>query len=319
MHSWTENHERCTYGVIRFATPDDLPETSETTTTPLEDAASKSSVRDTKLAGRKNRLNVGYRITSKVYLVASIVHLVRRGFHPWSLYFTFGGGTFTMAILLYILKGAAAHDRLSSDTYKRLNLSVVAYSTVQLLMPFTSRVEDLFLKGPALLALVNGVKGYSYGVLGWDKSKSIGSMRVDIKAGFLSSIMGLQTVKQQSIGYLVGILFLAAMSNAKLLELCKILVVPSEEGVSKSVMILSRVSRLARLGLMTSIVYTLKDAADRGRLGGTTFVQLNYVMAAAFLSMSFYLSQVGPTPFGVLSGGLFVLTLFNGVTNARKK
>lgn len=272
-----------------------------------------------KVAGRKKRLQIGYNVSSSIYLAASLLHLLRRGIYSWSLYYVFGGGTFTMAMLLSILKGAAANDRLSSDTYKRLNLSVVAYALLQLLLPVTGWVDRLFFKLPALLALVNGVKGYGYGVLGWDKSKDKSTILTDIKEGFSASIKSLSTYNKQSVGYVVGTAFLAAMGAVKVLELIKVLLFPGADAANKSIMILSRVSRIARLGLMTSIMYTLKDAADRGRLNGTTFVQLNYLMTAAFLTMTFYLSPLGPTPLGTISGGLSVLTLYNGVTQEKKE
>jgi hypothetical protein len=224
-----------------------------------------------------------------------------------------------MAMVLFILRGAAMHDRLSSDTYKRLNLSVVAYSLMQFLLPVTGWMDRLFFKLPAILALINGVKGYGYGQLGWDKSKKTSSIIPDIKEGFSSSIKGLATYNNQSIGYVIGTTFLGTMAVVKLLELLRIMIFPAGETTANvSMMILSRASRIARLGLMTSIMYTLKDAADRGRLGGTTFIQLNYLMTAAFLTMTFYLSPTGPTTLGTISGALSVLTLYNGVTQAKK-
>lgn len=272
-----------------------------------------------KIEGRKKRLQVGYKVSSSIYVVASLLHLLRRGFYSWSLYYIFGGGTFTMAMVLFILRGAALHDRLSSDTYKRLNLSVVAYSAMQLLLPVTGWTDRLFFKLPALLALVNGVKGYGYGALGWDKRKKMSTIIVDIKEGFSSSIKGLVKFNKQSIGYVIGATFLGTMAAVKFLELLRIMVFPAGETTANvSMMILSRASRIARLGLMTTIMYTLKDAADRGRLGGTTFVQLNYLMTAAFLTMTFYLSPTGPTPLGTVSGALSVLTLYNGVTQEKK-
>ncbi len=295
--------------------PDNPSEDSET----VEKNGSADSSLEDKVAGRKKRLCVGYIVSSIAYLVASLSHTLLRGFHVWSLYYVFSGGTITMAMLLYILKGAVSNDRLSSDTYKRLNLSIIAFTILQLLLPVTSWSEWRFFKVPAIFALVNCVKGYSYGVLGWNKSKGTRAITTDLKEGFRSSLRGLVEIKKQSVGYLIGTSFVGAMSVVKLIELLKVLLFPGEGTTSASMMILSRMSRLARLSLMTSIMYTLKDASDRGRLSGTTFVQLNYLMTAGFLTMSFYLSPMGPTPLGMLSGGLSVQTLFNGITNVQKK
>ncbi|KAL3917763.1 MAG: hypothetical protein SGILL_004558 [Bacillariaceae sp.] len=293
---------------------EDKDNTSATTST--------TSMAD-KVAGRKKRLQMGYKLSSSIYMVASLLHLLRRGFYSWSLYYVFGGGTFTMAMLLFILKGAASAngDRLSSDTYKRLNLSVIAYALLQLLLPVSGWIDRLFFKLPALLAIVNGIKGYGYGVLGWDKAKEKSAIITDIKDVFTSSVKSLTSYKysKESIGYVIGTAFVGAMGVVKVMELFKTVLFPGAEAANKSMMILSRVSRIARLGLMTSIMYTLKDAADRGRLSGTTFVQLNYLMTAAFLTMTFYLSPLGPTPLGTISGGLSVLTLYNGVTQEKKE
>ena len=72
---------------------------------------------------------------------------------------------------------------------------------------------------------------------------------------------------------------------------------------------------------MSTIMYTLKDASDRDRLSGTTFVQLNFVAAAAFLSIFLYLL---PTHGKFLAntqiltaGGLFAVTLFKGLTSKK--
>lgn len=286
---------------------------------PAEKDDGISGAMSNKIAGRKKRLKLGYQISSKLYLVSSVLNLFKRGFQPLVLFYIFGGGVFTVSMLLYILRGAAANDRLASDTYKRLNLTVIGFSLLQLFMPAYHWSEGLVFKLPAIVALVNGVKGYGYGVLGWDKSKEKSAILSDIKDGVTSPIQVASVVKKESLGYLIGTTFLGVMTSIRLLDFVKVLVLPAGEGANKSYMILSRMSRLARLGVMTSIMYTLKDAADRGRLSGSTFVQLNYLMTAAFLTMSFFLSPTGPTPLGVLTGALSALTLYSGVTNVEKK
>jgi hypothetical protein len=300
---------------LKLAAEDD--DSTNSVDSPVDDA---NNSLEKKVEGRKKRLLAGYDLSATVFLAASLLHLFKRGFHSWSLYYIFGGGTFTVATTLYILKGAASHDRLNSDTYKRLNLSVISYSLLQLLMPVTSFgiSEKLFFKGPALLALVNGMKGYGYGVLGWDKSKGNSAIMTDIKEGVLSTIQGMTKIKTKSIGYWIGTVLLGIMSAFKAKELLALLLFPNPETPTTPIMLLSRISRFARLGLLTSVMYTLKDASDRGRLNGTTFVQLNYTVSAAFLTMAFYLSPVGATPLGLLAGVMSVMTFFFGVTKSKK-
>jgi hypothetical protein len=123
-----------------------------------EDAAESELLDNKKLAGRKKRLIMGYQLSSFAYLAASSFHLIKGGNN--FLYYIFGGGTFTVAGILYILKGAAQNDRLGSGTYKRLNLSIIFYAFVQQILPAMGLglSGKLFFKGPAILTLINGIK-----------------------------------------------------------------------------------------------------------------------------------------------------------------
>jgi hypothetical protein len=123
-----------------------------------DDAAATELLDNKKLAGRKKRLIMGYQLSSFAYLAASSFHLIKGGNN--FLYYIFGGGTFTVAGILYILKGAAQNDRLGSDTYKRLNLSIIFYAFVQQILPAMGLglSGKLFFKGPAILTLINGIK-----------------------------------------------------------------------------------------------------------------------------------------------------------------
>eukprot|EP00592_Proboscia_alata_P014955 CAMPEP_0194395850 /NCGR_PEP_ID=MMETSP0174-20130528/124652_1 /TAXON_ID=216777 /ORGANISM="Proboscia alata, Strain PI-D3" /LENGTH=83 /DNA_ID=CAMNT_0039191831 /DNA_START=2151 /DNA_END=2400 /DNA_ORIENTATION=- len=48
----------------------------------------------------------------------------------------------------------------------------------------------------------------------------------------------------------------------------------------------NRVLSVRRFYLLKSVMYTLKDAADRDRLSGSTFVQLNFVSTLAFVFLA---------------------------------
>ena len=48
----------------------------------------------------------------------------------------------------------------------------------------------------------------------------------------------------------------------------------------------SRVSRYAKLSLVFGVLSVLKSAADRDRLEGGTFIQLNYLSSFLFLTMA---------------------------------
>lgn len=271
---------------------------------------------DNKIAGRKKRLKIGYQVASMSYVATCLLCLLWWGsLSASAFYYAVGGGPLNMAVILYILKGAAVHDRLGSDTYKRLNITVMAYALIQLLIPTKALgwPASASLKIPGFLALVNGLKGYGYGCLGWDKSKDSSVVLTDIKGGVQSTLKGLVTVKAKSLGYMLATLMFGSMSCLKLKELCTM-------SFSTADTVL-RLSKLARFGMMATIMYTLKDACDRGRLSGTTFVQLNLMAATAFLSISLYLlptygSLLANTQI-LIAVGLFAMTLFNGLSNRK--
>jgi len=284
-----------------------------------EETSDADETIDNKVAGRKKRLRLGYQAASIGYVLTSLFGLFSWGsLSASAFYYAVGGGPLNMAVILYILKGAAIHDRLGSDTYKRLNIAVIFYALTQLCIPTGALgwPGSTALKFPGFLAFVNGIKGYGYGVLGWDKSKDASTMLTDTKEGIQSTVKGLTTVKAKSAGYILGTLLLGSMFCLKLKELCTMASFSSAETVT-------RLSKLARFGLMTTIMYTLKDASDRDRLSGTTFVQLNFVAAAAFLSISLYLL---PTYGKFLANtqiltatGLFTMTLFKALTSKKAK
>ena len=58
------------------------------------------------------------------------------------------------------------------------------------------------------------------------------------------------------------------------------------QGGAAPIAISGRLIRFAKLSLLASLVFSLKDAADRGRLDGTTFVQLNFLSSFAFGTMA---------------------------------
>lgn len=280
-----------------------------------------------KVAGRKKRLTMGYQLASWAYATAALISLVSwGGVTSSSLYYVFGGGPLTAAAILHILKGAATHDRLGSDTYKRLNLAVIAFSLVQLViptgtMPWPSR---LAFKVPGFLSFVNGIKGYGYGCLGWDKSKETKTALTDFTEGVKSTLKGMTVIKTKSIGYVIGTLIMGSMSLLKSKELATILLFPSPTEAPASILtIFTKLSKMARLGMVATIMYSLKDASDRDRLGGTTFVQLNFLAAAAFSSIGLYLLPTWGTASSiaqvVLVSGIAAMTLFKGIVNKKPK
>lgn len=293
------------------------------------DEASAAAM-DKKVAGRKKRLTMGYQLASLAFAASALFSLVAYGgVTSSSLYYVLGGGPLTEAAVLYILKGAAVHDRLGSDTYKRLNIATIAFCIVQLVIPTGTMPwpNRLAFKVPGFLGLVNGIKGYGYGCLGWDKSKPTSAVVADFQQGIRSTLAGMAVVKPKSAGYLLGTLLTGSMSLIKSKELATMLLLGASsatEAPATALSIFVKLSRMARLGLVATIMYTLKDASDRDRLGGTTFVQLNGLMSAAFSSIALYslgtgsMATVGEV---VVVSGIAAMTLFQGLVhrnNAKK-
>ena len=228
-----------------------------------------------KIAGRKKRVITGYRAATLAYLASPIMLLVKYRSIAWSQVYVLAGPVLASGVA-HVLTDAAVKDRLQSDTYKRLNLSLGAYAALTLSMvPLApDTFANPFFLVPALLGLINCSKGYAYGVLGWDKKT--GSFKEDLFLGVKSTIQKLVLTfpnNLASLGYLGATLTLGGMKLAKLADLGSLMQLES----TTSFLIATRFSRIAKLSLLTAVLFTLKDAADQDLLGGTTFIELNFL------------------------------------------
>ena len=128
-----------------------------------------------KAQGRKKRVILGYYATALMYLVYSASYFRVKGVQSFALQVT--SGYALAAGISYILAGAARHDRLGSDTYKRLNGALVLYGVCGMvgwaLVKFGATVPGYapLLLAP-FLATVNGIKGFAYGVWGLEKENA---------------------------------------------------------------------------------------------------------------------------------------------------
>lgn len=241
----------------------------------------ENSKEEAKVAGRKKRVLMGYQVIMAAHVLLGARILSVAG--P-SVPVLVGLAT-NLALPIgvsYILRSAASNDRLSSDTYKRLNLTLLSYgllSMVTLALKPTRRGSPL-LYLPFALATINSVKGYAYGVLGWDKKNPDGTSLVqDFSSGVVSTVKGVVSLpkKFRSIFYLVACLGIGYQNLLQIVKISKLL-----PGGGSSLAPL--ISELSRGSFLWVILYTLKDAADRDRLTGTTFVQLHYLAALATVS-----------------------------------
>ena len=137
----------------------------------------------------------------------------------------------------------------------------------------------------------------------------------DFTKGTQDTIKGFFSIPKnaKSFGYMIATFMVASLKLLKLKEIIEFIQVNSfAEGLA---MPLSRFNRLALLALS---IYTLKDAADRDRLGGTTFIQMNYLCSiSALVNFYFYTSGI-TTPLGALSAFFSAFFAFNGITSSMK-
>ena len=273
------------------------------------------------------------------YIVSSIsVVLIQQANSPSALYFasgqTLAGG------IAYVLASAAQNNRLNSDTYKRLNLGLMEYGLVGLTIgvlgaPFR---KDPFLVLPALLATIHSLKGYFYGVLGWDKNnnnnqKTTTRLVQDFWQGTKSTTQSVaeslrsKPKNVKSFLYLGATLLVGALTLSKAGEIVAVARGSPQGGVGGWFFLATRLSRFGRLAFLATVLYTLKDAADRDRLEGTTFIELNFLSSLAMAAMSVYYfslnnnmnMNVGTAVLGTLAASLSTFCAWSGLSSNRKK
>ncbi|KAL7448489.1 hypothetical protein ACHAWC_000663 [Mediolabrus comicus] len=268
---------------------------------------------DKKIQGRKNRVILGYKAMTMLYIAVEVFSASKRV--PVNTLLGITSYIAMPAGLSYILISAAKHDRLGSDTYKRLNLSLLEYAVIGLFVIALSGGGNPILKVAYIMTLINTIKGYTYGVVGWDKKSGTDTLLQDFTRGIVSTIKGICSVPKNttSFGYLAATLMVISMKILKLKDV--IVAFLSSIPANDIALLLARFNRLSLLALM---IYTLKDAADRERLGGTTFIQLNY-LCALVLGI---IGTLGDGMMTLLGGANIATAVFfalNGISSYVKK
>lgn len=268
---------------------------------------------DKKIQGRKKRVILGYKAMTMLYIAVEVFSASKRV--PVNTLLGITSYIAMPAGLSYILISATKHDRLGSDTYKRLNLSLLEYAVIGLFVIALSGGGNPILKVAYIMTLINTIKGYTYGVVGWDKKSGTDTLLQDFTRGTVSTIKGICSVPKNttSFGYLAATLMVISMKILKLKDV--IVAFLSSIAANDIAMLLARFNRLSLLALM---IYTLKDAADRERLGGTTFIQLNY-LCALVLGI---IGTIGDETMTLLGGANIATAAFfalNGISSYMKK
>ena len=177
----------------------------------------------------------------------------------------------------YILAGANDHGRLGSDTYKRLNIGLFGFSSLGLLgLPGEAGFLPNFESFVVVLSAMTVVKVF-VGIVafkGWKRGiSSQTSMLIELFEGSRSTAKGLWFTKKRGAAYRNPLLLVIAGLFSSFFEACFFL--------NNKMPVLDTSlwwAAIGRLFLITTMMYSLKDAAERERLAGTTFIQLNFMM-----------------------------------------
>jgi len=272
------------------------------------DKAEKKPVTPEKIAGRKKRVALVYRILmTETALFSGVIYAKSR--NPF-----YAVGPLLACAVSHVLLGAAGEDRLASDTYKRLNLGLGTYGLVALFAGICMGFPKIWAVS-CVIAMINTIKGYGYGLKGWElaPANAVGDLLGGWKSNFRSMVK-IPTLK--SAGYLAGTGVVGALTLAKVREVAEI--ITTGAGTYK---LGQRLFRLSMFMILTVIMFTLKDAADRDRLDGSTFVELNGVASISFAAWAWEAySGAAFAPLGV--GASLALSLFsasNGLVSILKK
>ena len=164
-----------------------------------------------------------------------------------------------------------------------------------------------------LVTFINSIKGYGYGLKGWELGSACA--KEDITKGIQSTVKCLTNVNLKSVGYLAATVLLGALNVSKLSEAANIFV-----SGGANYMLGTRLFRASKIMLLAVTTLTLKDAADRDRLEGTTFIELNFLSSLVFASWLFDYAMKGPLPpLGIAMAVFSAYSAFNGLSSVMKK
>jgi len=285
-----------------------------------------------KVVGRKKRVVVGYTLASVLYLLTAVRAILTQNNQLSVGTIAYAScGSVLASGLAFIQKGAAENDRLRSDTYKRLNIFMAWHGFLVSIIT----LKALFGPDPLALmtnviAMVNSIKGYGYGARGWTLREGVPFVEdlTQVVKNTVQGMIGSFPQNMKSIGYFLGTATVGTLKISKGMEVGKLLI---QSGGSISFLVGTRLFRCTKLGLLAVCMYNLKDAADRDRLNGTTFIQLNFLCSLVWASMAYYIYEryplallgtratLRPTITAALAGFLALFTASNGILSIAEK
>jgi hypothetical protein len=234
--------------------------------------------------GKQGSIARGYTASKKLYLLLSVVLLgLTRDYRK----FTSVSGFFIAAGLSHILSRATENNRLTSETYKRLNVGLMGYNILSL---FTIPGEVGLFLGTAKAYVYMGFAFVvqSYGAHmsyeGW--LRGLGEAAVpgkELRKGVLATLKTLWPTKEGGTMYRNFLMLFIAECFRMLYN---VVVGLRVSGLLEASLL---TGAFARRILIATMLYSLKDAGERGRLQGNTFIKMDYLIGLwLFLSKSKY-------------------------------
>ena len=257
-----------------------------------------STPEELRLNPKKESLVSTYGIAHKIYLsLAFILFVMPDRTLTARLPSKWGGaaGYLLAAQSCKILQGATRAGRLASDTYKRLNIGLIGFClsfwTVPAEAGFLTQSSIVtllcFLLSTAkVFGLVLAITGFQYGADRESEQfyKPIQLFR-ELGRGCFSTLKGLRVKSaKKALAYRNLLILVLAGMLSSLLE--GIFDIRYREAFHHSAFDISiQWSAISRLFLIATMIYSLKDAAERDRLTGSTFIQMNLLVGGWALAV----------------------------------
>jgi len=243
----------------------------------------------------KDLLTTSYRRGRVLYwILAAVLFLIPDRTASTLLASKYGGaaGYAIAGGLCHILAGANEKDRLSSDTYTRLNVGLLGFSALGILFA-PAEAGFFFTAPPAIILSLIMTLAQGYGILvsflGWkrgvDPAGTVGLKQTpqnlvnELRDGTKTTLKGLRVENaKKALAYRNSLIVVAFGIVSCAME--GFFNWRYREALQRSWFEVSlQGSAVSRLFMISTILYSLKDAAERDRLTGTTFIQLNWMLA----------------------------------------
>lgn len=191
------------------------------------------------------------------------------------------------AALCRILQNAHRHQRLASDTYKRLHLGLLVFSGIGLAaLPGEGGFVDSVWLCRSLAGGLTIAKsiGVLIGSIGWyrgvakDGALTVRAGLDELWKGTKETLQGLRVQDaKKALTYRNYMLLVVFGAFSSFME--GLFYIRYRSAFERTMFEISlQWSGVARLAMLTTLIYSLKDAAERDRLTGTTFQQLNMLV-----------------------------------------